>query len=85
MSPERGPSVNWHGTEGEAHALLEAIARHCACAVGEDGGLRGVCGPHRLMVEDQRALDGLLFARRTRGRWVAEEQRTDGNADRRAS
>lgn len=53
----------WHGTPDESMALLEAIARYCRCEVGPMGVQLTVCGPHRMLTEDQRALDGLLFAR----------------------
>ena len=31
------------------------------------------CAPHRMLLEDQRALDGLLFARRFAARFQHEE------------
>ena len=57
-------STTWNGTHLEQLDLLAAISRHCACQVGFDGVCVAVCPPHRMLVEDQRALDGLLFARR---------------------
>ncbi len=77
MGPERVPSVDWHGTEEEIHLLFNALSRNCACGVGPDG-TRQFCGPHLMLLEDQRALDGLLFARRTRARWIAQELQAEG-------
>jgi hypothetical protein len=54
----------WHGTPEESLALAEAIARYCACEFGTLGVRLSMCGPHRIMMEDQRAVNGLLFARR---------------------
>ena len=54
----------WHGTPDESLALLQAITRNCGCEFGLRGVRLSVCGPHRMLTEDQRALDGLLFARR---------------------
>ncbi len=77
MGPDRAPSVAWHGTGEESAALLLAIARNCVCTVAADGSKRGFCAPHRMLIEDQRALDGLLFARHLRARWTADELGTE--------
>ncbi len=76
VGPERAQSVAWHGTGEESVVLLGAIARNCACGVATDGAIRRVCAPHRMLIEDQRALDGLLFARRLQARWIADEHGT---------
>jgi hypothetical protein len=57
-------SVVWHGTRQERTRLTHAVARHCACEVGTMGVRVNVCAAHRMLTEDQRILDGLLFARR---------------------
>jgi len=66
--------VVWHGTEDETAALLAAIEHNCTCARGVAGERLGCCPPHAMLVEDQRALDGLLFVRRLADRWRQEEQ-----------
>lgn len=68
-------STTWNGTHLEQLDLLAAISRHCACQVGFDGVCVAVCPPHRMLVEDQRALDGLLFARRLARCLESEERR----------
>ena len=65
--------ITWAGTERESQELLEAIARNCACVRDEDNVCVDVCASHRLLVTDQRALDGLLFARRMSDRLRLEE------------
>ena len=57
-------SVVWHGTRHERTQLTHAVARYCACEVGMMGVRVNVCAAHRMLAEDQRVLDGLLFARR---------------------
>jgi hypothetical protein len=54
----------WHGTLQESRDLLAAVNKNCACVV--DGrGVRSVsCAAHWMLVDEQRALDGLIFARR---------------------
>ncbi len=71
-------SVEWHGTQAEAAELLAAIQHHCACEFGVLGVRLSTCAPHRMMTEDQRALDGLLCMRRLRARLKAEEWRDGG-------
>lgn len=64
----------WHGTQAESRALLQAIARNCGCEYGLMGmRRRSTCGAHRMLTEEQRALDGLLFARRVAHRLRREE------------
>jgi hypothetical protein len=57
----------WHGTEAQLLALLDAVQRncHCARAACDTSGTR--CEAHMMLAFDQRALDGLLFAR-----WMAQ-------------
>jgi hypothetical protein len=66
-------SISWHGTQAETFALLEALSRNCACVVTREGVRVSTCGPHRMLVKDQRAMNGLLFARRIADRLRAEE------------
>jgi hypothetical protein len=62
----------WNGTVAEARELGDILARYCMC--GSDSTRRsGCCGPHSMLVSDQRALDGLLFVRHIASRLVQEE------------
>ena len=66
--------VTWHGSETEALLLLQALNRHCSCTYGANGARRTTCPPHRILVEDQRVVDGLLFMRRIAARLRSEER-----------
>ena len=78
-------AVYWHGTRQEASALLHAISSHCSCepttrdasstrtpSTPADARPRR-CPAHLMLVEDQRAVNGLLFARNIVGRLLLEE------------
>ncbi len=65
--------VIWNGTQQESFDLVNAIARNCSCEFGVMGVRLSTCGPHRMLTEDQRALNGLLFARRISARLRREE------------
>jgi hypothetical protein len=65
--------VVWHGTQQESFDLVNAIARNCTCEFGLMGVRLVTCAPHRMLTEDQRALNGLLFARRMAERLRNEE------------
>jgi hypothetical protein len=65
--------VVWHGTQQESFDLVNAIARNCTCEFGLMGVRLATCAPHRMLTEDQRALNGLLFARRMQERLQREE------------
>ena len=65
--------VVWHGTQQESFDLVNAIARNCTCEFGLMGVRLTTCAPHRMLTEDQRALNGLLFARRMAERLRGEE------------
>ena len=65
--------VVWHGTQEESFDLVNAIARNCTCEFGLMGVRLATCAPHRMLTEDQRALNGLLFARRMQERLHREE------------
>jgi hypothetical protein len=69
--------VTWHGTEAEALQLLEALSHNCTCVVTAEGVRLSTCSSHRLLTTDQRAVDGLLFARRIADQLRAEELTTD--------
>ncbi len=65
-------TVIWRGTAAESQALVNAVDHNCTCQFWMN--VRITCCPaHRMMVEDQRALDGLLFARRIADRLRREE------------
>lgn len=61
--------VVWLGTQQESLDLVNAVARNCSCEFGMMGVRIAVCAPHRMLVEDQRALNGLLFVRRMNDRF----------------
>lgn len=62
----------WHGSVQEASDLANALANNCDCEFGQMGVRVATCRAHA-MVEDQRVLDGLLFARYMVDRLIAEE------------
>jgi hypothetical protein len=59
--------AKWNGSPEEWWELQLAIKRNCACETTR------LCASHEMLVEDQRAIDGLLFARRIVQRLVVEE------------
>ena len=63
--------ATWHGTPVEMEQLTTAVGGHCTCP--PTIGPSGPCAAHRLLFEDQRVLDGLLFARHIADRLRAEE------------
>jgi hypothetical protein len=65
-------TVIWRGTAMESQALVDAIDHNCTCEFWRNVRLT-CCTAHRMLVEDQRALDGLLFARRITDRLRCEE------------
>ncbi len=66
-------TVVWHGSQAEALELLQALSRNCECVVTAEGVRLATCGPHGMLVNDQRAVDGLLFGRRIAARLRQEE------------
>ena len=64
--------VAWNGTQLEAVALLGAVAHNCACAVAPSTNRVSPCAAHQ-MLNEQRVLDGLLFARHMAARLLIEE------------
>lgn len=65
--------VVWYGSQQESLDLVNAVARNCSCEFGMMGVRLSICAPHRMLVEDQRALNGLLFVRRISERLRSEE------------
>jgi hypothetical protein len=64
----------FHGTEIESKALLDALSHHCSCTYDEAQLKRtSTCSAHMMLLGDQRALDGLLFGRRSVEKLEAEE------------
>jgi hypothetical protein len=61
----------WHGTENEWDELIVAVARNCTCGNRRSPRERR-CPAHQLL-DDQRPLDGLLFARHIAPRLMQEE------------
>jgi hypothetical protein len=66
-------SVLWHGSQTEALELLQALSRNCSCVLTAEGVRLSTCAPHEMLSSDQRAVDGLLFARRIAPRLRSEE------------
>lgn len=67
------PQVVWHGTKEESLDLVNAVAHNCGCEFGFMGIRLSTCPPHKLLAEDQRWLDAVLFERRDVGRLLEEE------------
>jgi hypothetical protein len=63
----------WNGTPQESTDLTAAINRHCICQFDLDGERTETCAPHRMLIDDQRALDGLVFIRQIAARLRFEE------------
>jgi len=62
--------ITWHGTEQEQEALEMAVRRNCTC--DPDGHV--TCPPHRMLDEDQHALDRLVFVRRMLAEHLWQEE-----------
>lgn len=71
------PAITWNGSQQESFDLVNAVARNCQCEFAAAGTRISTCSPHRMLIEDQRALNGLLFARRIAERLQGEEWRDD--------
>jgi hypothetical protein len=65
--------VVWYGTQLESELLVRAIANNCECEVGLSGTRRTTCAAHRMLSDDQRALNGFLFIRSIREQLQREE------------
>jgi hypothetical protein len=66
-------NIKWNGTPQETVALMNAIASNCTCEFGLMGVRLRTCAAHCMLVEDQRVLNGLIFARRMADRLLCEE------------
>ena len=53
--------------------LAAAVERNCVCQTASNATEKVVCAPHRMLTEDQRALNGLFFVRRIANRLRVEE------------
>lgn len=75
--------VQWNGDDTESSALVNAINHQCAgktvggehCEFGQMGVRLKTCAAHRMLLDDQKALDGLLFWRRHVSKLWAQEKR----------
>ena len=65
--------ISWHGTQQESFDLVNAIGHNCSCDFGLMGMRLTTCSSHLMLMQDQRALDGLLFVRRMAERLRREE------------
>jgi hypothetical protein len=74
--------VTWYGTQVESFALISALAHNCTCVFGQKGIRLKICPAHQMLMDDQRALDGLLFARRMAAQLLEEEFSTGPRARR---
>jgi hypothetical protein len=74
-----GDQAQFHGTQDETRELMEAIARNCECQFDEAGAVVNLCHPHKMLLTDQRALDGMLVMRVNR-HYLLREEGIDGCA-----
>ena len=70
-------TVAWRGIGDETERVLEAVAHNCDCEFGLVGVRLSTCAAHQMLVDDQRALNGLLFgtylaARLRREEWATQ-------------
>jgi hypothetical protein len=65
--------VVWHGTTDELAALVNAIAEHCTCGVGNMTGSRAPTCTAHLMLLDQRTMDHLAFVKARAGQYQERE------------
>jgi hypothetical protein len=69
--------VSWGGTKEQLQELATAVGHNCTCSRSAlAGGTPSTCAAHRMMRQDQRALNGLLFERH-----IAERLRREEFAD----
>jgi hypothetical protein len=69
-----GDQVVWHGSAYERDLILELFAKNCTCEYHEDNQVRKVtCASHQAMLDSQRFMDGLVYARRLAKRLKEEE------------
>jgi hypothetical protein len=65
--------VIWHGTLFEQLDLLAALRHNCGCGFDANAALIAPCAGHAMLANDQRAVNGLLWARRLNRQLLAEE------------
>jgi hypothetical protein len=65
----------WYGTDEERLDLLASIERNCMCGFDANGARVSACDSHTLLVQRQRVLNGLLYARRNAQLFIREEWR----------
>jgi hypothetical protein len=63
----------WYGTQAEWELLVDAVSNNCRCEFAIGGARTSTCEPHRMLSDDQRALNGLLFVGRIREQLLDEE------------
>lgn len=73
MVAQHSAPTTWHGNTQESSALVDAIAHNCTCEFGLMGVRVTTCAPHKALTDDQRWLDGLLYARKLRAHWETRE------------
>ena len=66
----------WHGTPQELEELLQVLGRNCKYKDVQRSAHACPCPVHHMYTADQRALDGLLFARHQMAQLVAQEFRS---------
>ena len=66
-------TAEWHGTLREYVDLRRVLSRNCTCEVGLMRIGTRLCPAHLMLAQDQRALNGLIFARRMSARLLDEE------------
>lgn len=79
--------MEWAGTDTESFALVNAINRQCQdqasggqhCAFDATGARTYTCAAHRVLLKEQKALDGLLFWRRNADRLKEQEHTEEGS------
>jgi hypothetical protein len=65
--------TTWQGTQREYLDLTRALNHNCNCDSGYMVRPHTACSTHRMLAEDQRALNGLSFGRRIAARLQDEE------------
>ena len=70
----------WIGTPQECLELLAAVQLNCTCTIDVRGARVSVCEAHTMLVQHQRVLNGLLFARRIAHGFICEEWLLDDPA-----
>lgn len=64
--------IIFNGTNEEKHALIQALNSHCQCEILL-GMRKSTCSVHKMLINDQRALNGLLMSRRRAPELILQE------------